>query len=315
MTAASDHLRSPPPPCQTSCRRHPSSCLSSPSAGLSDGLVDSAVSMSRDLPTAFSTSPESTLAPQDAVSEPSRPRHLSVLPLARTNGAARLTRGQVASRLGVSVSTVRRLEGDRLHPTVDQKDVRWFDEGEVAALAAELANEAVTKPSRATAATPHTADPRSRGDVAALVFDRLEQRQSLAEIVIGLRVEPETVRALFEQWCLGLTEGQLRMDGEPHMPRLHEIERARPDKLSARLAELPANVLTRISVARFRDDFQHGEFQYALVVELGGFHVSGPCGLEEITRRFGPGGYRVSAYGFDPPGLRWELLVDGLEAA
>ena len=49
-----------------------------------------------------------------------------------------------------------------------------------------------------------------------LVFERLEQRQSLAEIVIGVRVEPETVRALFEQWCLGLIEGQLQMTRQPH---------------------------------------------------------------------------------------------------
>lgn len=44
----------------------------------------------------------------------------------------------VADRLKISGSTVRRCEGTRLHPTIDQNDVRWFDEREVAALAAEL---------------------------------------------------------------------------------------------------------------------------------------------------------------------------------
>jgi hypothetical protein len=41
------------------------------------------------------------------------------------------------------------------------------------------------------------AETRTRGDLAALVFECFEQRQSQAEIVIGLRVEPETVRELF----------------------------------------------------------------------------------------------------------------------
>jgi hypothetical protein len=34
--------------------------------------------------------------------------------------------------------------------------------------------------------------------------------------------------------------------------------------------------------------------------------------VDEITRRFGAGDHRVTAYGFEPPGLRWELLVSGL---
>jgi len=42
------------------------------------------------------------------------------------------------------------------------------------------------------------------GDIAAEVFERLEQRQSLAEIVIGVRVEPEVVRELHRQWQLQL---------------------------------------------------------------------------------------------------------------
>lgn len=46
-----------------------------------------------------------------------------------------------------------------------------------------------------------------------------------------------------------------------------------------------------------------------LLVELG-FLVTEPTGIEEITRRAGPGTYRVTAYGFDPPGLRWGGLYD-----
>jgi hypothetical protein len=114
--------------------------------------------------------------------------------------ASSLTRGQVAARLGISVSTVRRYEGDKLHPTVDEHEVRWFDEKEVAALAATLANSTGAKRSASTsAAMARAPESRTAGEIAALVFERFEQRQSHAEIVIGLRLEPEIVAHLFEQ--------------------------------------------------------------------------------------------------------------------
>jgi hypothetical protein len=227
--------------------------------------------------------------------------------------AERLTRGQVATRLGISVSTVRRLEGTRLHPTIDGEDVRWFDEKEVASLAAELAN-ATSSRRKGTRGTPRAeATPaRSQGEIAALVFERFEQRQSLAEIVVGLRVAPETVRSLFEQWNLGLTEGQLQPQREPIGPRVGDVERVKPDRLGKLLGALPEAELTRISVARLRPPFLDREHEFILVSELGGFHVSGPCTTTEIVRRFGPGSYRVSAFGLEPSGIRWEVLVEGL---
>ncbi|KAB2900869.1 MAG: hypothetical protein F9K40_08920 [Kofleriaceae bacterium] len=226
----------------------------------------------------------------------------------------RLTRGQVAHRLNISVSTVRRYEGVRLHPTVDGNDVRWFDAREVAALAAELVNEASTQRpnARGSAIAPHT---RSPGEIAALVFERLEQRQSLAEIVIGLRIAPETVRTLFDQWTLGLTEGQLRMHREPAVPRTNEIPRVTQDVLASHLARLPEGELTRISVARYRGAYAHGDHDYLRVNELGGFHAAGPVAVDEIVRRYGGGSLRITAYGFDPGGVRWEMLVDGLTPA
>src|SRR5688572_23662542 len=64
---------------------------------------------------------------------------VDLVPESDTAGAAvRLTRSQVADRLGMSLSTVRRLEGDRLHPKVGADNVRWFDANEVAALAKEI---------------------------------------------------------------------------------------------------------------------------------------------------------------------------------
>jgi hypothetical protein len=269
--------------------------------------------MSRDLPKTFSAPSESAVTSQKAVSAAPKPPHLSVLPDAKASNGGQLTRGQVAARLGVSVSTVRRLEGTRLHPTIDGDDVRWFDAKDIASLAAELANAAISKRNGTAATTAFDAVPtRSPGELAALVFERLEQRQSLAEIVIGLRITPQVVRELFDSWCLGLTEGQFRMKREPNAPRVGDVERVPPERLAALLSGLPQGEVTRISVARVRQPHMFGEHEYICVTELGGFHVSGPCKTTELVRRFGPGTYRVSAYGFDPSGIRWEVVVAGL---
>lgn len=231
-----------------------------------------------------------------------------------------LMRGQVAERLGISISTVRRYEGDRLHPKIGPDGVRLFDVAEVAELATELVTPSRVRRLRnaggAAAAKPAA---RSADEVAALVFERLDQRQSLAEIVMGVRVTPERVRELHAQWCRGLVEGRLRVEGVVIAPREHELVRIGPAELAARLAALPAE-LTRISVARYRGSYMatsaDGEdAEFADVLELGGFHASGPCARTEITDRYGRGDYRVTAYGFDPPGLRWEVLVIGVRAA
>ena len=72
--------------------------------------------------------------------------------------------------------------------------------------------------------------------------------------------------------------------------------------------------VTRISIARWRGAYPTGEdrAEYAWLVELGGFHAPGACGVDEVLRRYGPGNYRVTAYGFDPPGVRWEVLIENL---
>ena len=48
---------------------------------------------------------------------------------------------------------------------------------------------------------------------------------------------------------------------------------------------------------------------YRNLCELGGFDVSGPVTVADIMARVGAGEYRVSAYGFEPRGLRWEVFV------
>jgi hypothetical protein len=196
---------------------------------------------------------------------------------------------------------------------VDENGVHWFDPKEVTALAAARANQALAR-GKIRNATPRR-EPRTRGELAALVFERFEQRQSQAEIVIGLRVEPETVRELFDQYCRGLIETQLDRK-HPNVPLESNIENVRPDELAHRLGALPQGEATRISIGRWRGASMSGEDQreYAWIVELGGFLVPGPCTPAEITRRYGPGSYRVTAYGFEPAGLRWEVLVSNLRA-
>jgi hypothetical protein len=243
-------------------------------------------------------------------SSPIKAAHLSVV--SNPNESAKLlSRAQVAERIGASVATVRRYEGTLLHPHVDKDGTHRFDPAEVTALAASRANQALD---RGTIRNAKPApDARTRGELAALVFERFEQRQSHAEIVIGLRVEPEVVRELFDQWCLSLTEGQLTKR-EPRVPLEVDIPKASASELTAKLAALPEREVTRVSVGRWRGIYQAGDDKadYAWIVELGGFHVAGPCLLEEITRRYGPGNYRVSAYSPELGGLRWEVLVEDL---
>ena len=93
-----------------------------------------------------------------------------------------LTRIETARRLGVSTSTVRRYEGDKLQPIRGADGVNRFDAKAVAELAASLLNDNGGKPPRkprrnAAAAAPEVK--RTEGEIAAQVFDRLEQRQSL----------------------------------------------------------------------------------------------------------------------------------------
>jgi hypothetical protein len=232
---------------------------------------------------------------------------------------AALTRDDVATRLGVSISTVRRLEGTRLHPVIDDKNVRRFKASDVERLAKELESEQ-RSPRNAQHAVVHAAE-ISKGELAALVFERLEQRHSLAEIVIALRVPPEDVRELYHTWLVGLCAGELQRS-EPALPARNSDQdvtrRVTRDQLARLLSALPDNRSTRLSVARVvgeyavpdaTDETAERFTQYRNVDELGGFIASGPIAVSEITSRFGAGEYRVSAYALDAPGLRWEVFA------
>jgi transcriptional regulator with XRE-family HTH domain len=105
---------------------------------------------------------------------------------------AGLTRGQVAERLGVSLATVRRLEGKRLHPRLE--DGVWlFDPLEVAAVMAQ----------RGTTKAAEMVKPGSAGAVAAVVFGLLDDHRGFREIVQLTEQPPEVVRALHRQWLSG----------------------------------------------------------------------------------------------------------------
>lgn len=232
---------------------------------------------------------------------------------------AALTRDDVAKRLGVSISNVRRLEGTRLHASIDDKSVRRFKASDVERLAKELQAEQ-RSPRNAQQAVVRAAE-MSKGELAALVFEKLEQRHSLSEIVIALRVPPppEDVRDLYDTWLLGLWSGELQRN-EPALPARHTdqdaIRRVTPVQLAQLLGALPSKQSTRISIARTTGEFvipedssANGFVEYRNLCELGGFDASGPIAVADLIARVGAGEYRVSAYGFEPRGLRWEVFV------
>ncbi len=107
---------------------------------------------------------------------------------------------------------------------------------------------------------------------------------------------------------------------EPALPaRLSDQDatrRASREQFFDLLAALPDKQPTRISVARMvgeytlRDPADAASFtEYRNLTELGGFVVSGPTSISEITNRFGAGEYRIAAYGLEARGLRWEVFT------
>ena len=214
---------------------------------------------------------------------------------------------------------MRRLEGSKLHPLVTDNGVRRFKPADVEQLAATLAANQNT-PRNAEKAAVRAVE-LSKGEHAALVFERLEQRHSLAEIVIALRVPPDDVRELYHTWLVGLWVGELQRP-EPALPARHTEQdatrRVTPDQLAQLLAALPEGRSTRISIARVIGEYVLPDsteksatsfVEYRSLAELGGFVVSGPSAVSEIVRRVGAGEYRISAYGLNVPGMRWEVLV------
>jgi DNA-binding transcriptional MerR regulator len=230
---------------------------------------------------------------------------------------AALTRDDAAKRIGVSISTVRRFEGTRLHPSIDDNSARRFKGSDVERLAKELEAEQ-RSPRDAQQAVVGAAE-MSKGELTALVFERLEQRHSPSEIVIALRVPPEDVREQYHTWLVGLWSGELQRK-EPALPARHTdqyaIRRVTAMHLARLLAALPSKQSTRISIACMIGEFMISEgtavdafIEYRNLRELGGFDASGPISVADTIARVGAGEYRVSAYGFEPRGLLWEVFI------
>lgn len=110
-----------------------------------------------------------------------------------------LTRGQVAERLGVSVASVRRMEGKSLHPTIEGASVRHFDPAEVEAVKGTLA------------ATPKKSAP-SDGALHAKAFRLFREKREFDEIVIELEQPPAVVRGLYRDWQSGFENPRTRAE-------------------------------------------------------------------------------------------------------
>ena len=92
----------------------------------------------------------------------------------------RLTRSKAARRLGVSVTTLRRMEGDLLHPEKGPGGVRLFDVSEVEAAFVKV---------RSARQGAIAAD----GEIAAEVFALLDDGLNPVDVVRQLHISPDVV--------------------------------------------------------------------------------------------------------------------------
>ncbi|MDD9946973.1 MAG: helix-turn-helix transcriptional regulator [Myxococcales bacterium] len=95
----------------------------------------------------------------------------------RCEGEVLLTRAQAARRIGVSVSTIRRMEGAELEPVlVDGKHLFHLPE--------------VDRYRRVT-----------DGELAARAFQMFNDGRCVIDVVIELQEPPERIEKLHERWC------------------------------------------------------------------------------------------------------------------
>lgn len=101
-----------------------------------------------------------------------------------------LKRSEAARMLGVSVSTLRRREGELIRPVVDANGIHRFAESELKAVMVTVRHRQAISSMGPSA-----------GDVAADVFTLLDDGHHPAEIVKQLRLPPDVVVALHDQWA------------------------------------------------------------------------------------------------------------------
>lgn len=100
-------------------------------------------------------------------------------PTGGTLPSGTLTRGKAAEALGVSRTTLRRMEGTELHPRRGANGVRLFDATEV---------QEVVRRTRTRMLSPRAAE--VDGEVAANVYAALEAGEDPVQVVIAQRVDP-----------------------------------------------------------------------------------------------------------------------------
>src|SRR5882724_9074736 len=99
-----------------------------------------------------------------------------------------LKRGDVARRLGLSQSTVRRMEGKTLQPSLGPRGTRYFVEEHVEAVLVRIRRTQLAEP------------PDSTGALAAQVFERFRCGLNAVDVVKELRIDPDWVETLAADW-------------------------------------------------------------------------------------------------------------------
>jgi hypothetical protein len=125
-----------------------------------------------------------------------------------------LTRKEVAARLGVSTSSVRRMEFTRLHPAPDAQGVWRFDPAELEGIEPKVP----PKRAAATSASVRARVVAREGRTAARIFRMFARSMTLPQIVVVTKQPPVVVRELYRQWCSSLDEGEWeRRKAQPDM--------------------------------------------------------------------------------------------------
>ena len=99
-----------------------------------------------------------------------------------------LTRGQVARRLGTSLSTVRRMEGEQLKPIIGPRGVHYFEETEIQAVFVRVRRARMPDNERAD------------GTLAAAAFALFQRGADAVAVVKELREPPEKIETLLGHW-------------------------------------------------------------------------------------------------------------------
>ena len=109
-----------------------------------------------------------------------------------------LTRKQVADYLGLSISSIRRLENEGvLIPEVGEGGVRHFSEDQVEAVKAD--REAEAGPRNAAPTIAQTLAPTD-GALTALAFAHFDRGETPVQVVQALELTAPLAKLLYEQW-------------------------------------------------------------------------------------------------------------------